>query len=280
MREKYIFSDHTYDKPFFLVYVNTSIFAISMIPISIKYIIQNGGISRVKNLAIQEWRVRYHGVERLKSQEEEDVTVGERLLVDDEGSFEAADLPNPNDKLTFLETARFSLEFCMIWFLGNYFASACLEYTSVASTTILTSTSSVWTLVFCAMMRIEPFSVRKLLGVLASLTGIILISTVDLSGADNDDNRGNFPHKSQRQIAIGDAMALFSAVVYGFYVVVMKRRIGNEDRVDMPLFFGLVGVFNILLLWPLFPILHFTGIEPVSFYLALCGRVFGVTNIE
>ncbi|KAI0833065.1 hypothetical protein F5Y06DRAFT_280726 [Hypoxylon sp. FL0890] len=258
----YIFSNDTYNKPFFLVYMNTSIFALSMIPISIKYIIKNGGVSRVKDLAIEEWRVRYHGVERLKTREEEDVTVGERLLVDDEECLEAAGLPNSNEKLTFMETVRFSLEFCMIWFLGNYFASACLEYTSVASTTILTSTSSVWTLIFCAMMRIEPFSVRKLLGVLASLIGIILISTVDLSGSDNDDHRGNFPHKSQRQIAIGDAMALFSAVVYGLYVVVMKRRIGNEDRIDMPLFFGIVGVFNILLLWPLFPILHYTGIEP------------------
>ncbi|KAI1377233.1 hypothetical protein F4677DRAFT_444457 [Hypoxylon crocopeplum] len=260
-----IFSDHTYDKPFFLVYINTSIFALSMIPISIKYIIQNGGYARVKNMAIQEWRVRYHGVQRLKSQEEEDMTVGERLLVDDEGSLEAADLPKPGDKLTIFETARFSLEFCMIWFLGNYFASACLEYTSVGSVTILTSTSSVWTLIFCAVMRIEPFSVRKLVGVLASLAGIILISTVDLTGADNDDNRGNFPHKSQQQIAIGDAMAFFSAVVYGLYVVVMKIRIGNEERVNMPLFFGLVGLFNIFLLWPLFFILHFTGIEPFEF---------------
>ncbi|KAI1135689.1 hypothetical protein F5Y05DRAFT_168644 [Hypoxylon sp. FL0543] len=257
-----IFSNDTYNKPFFLVYINTSVFALSMIPISIKYIIKNGGFNRVKNLAIEEWRIRYQGVERLKSQEEEDVTVGERLLVDDEECLETAGLPNTSDKLTFLETVRFGLEFCMIWFFGNYFASACLEYTSVASTTILTSTSSVWTLIFCAIMRIEPFSVRKLLGVLASLIGIVLISTVDLSGPDNDDHRGNFPHKSQRQIAIGDAMALFSAVVYGFYVVVLKKRIGSEDRIDMPLFFGIVGVFNIILLWPLFPILHFTGIEP------------------
>ncbi|KAI0883248.1 uncharacterized protein GGS22DRAFT_37828 [Annulohypoxylon maeteangense] len=258
-----IFSDHTYDKPFFLVYINTSIFALSMIPISIKYVIQNGGISRVKHQAIQEWRAaRYGGAERLKAQEEEDLTAGERLLVDDEGSFEAADLPKPSDKIGFFETARFSLEFCMIWFLGNYFASACLEYTSVGSVTILTSTSSVWTLVFCAAMRIEAFSVRKLAGVMASLAGIVLISTVDLSGADNDDSRGNFPHKSQKQIAIGDAMAFFSAVIYGLYVVVMKIRIGNEERVNMPLFFGLVGIFNILILWPLFIILHFTGIEP------------------
>ncbi|KAI8958890.1 hypothetical protein F5Y11DRAFT_334692 [Daldinia sp. FL1419] len=272
----YIFSDHTYDKPFFLVYMNTSIFALSMIPISIKYIIQNGGFARVKNQAIQEWRMRYQGVERLKSQEEEEaVTVGERLLGDDDdGSFEIVDPPRTEDKLSFLETARYSLEFCMIWFLGNYFASACLEYTSVASVTILTSTSSVWTLIFCAVMRIEPFSVRKLIGVLASLAGIILISTVDLSGKDNDDNRGNFPHKSQQQIAIGDAMAFFSAVVYGLYVVVMKVRIGNEDRVNMPLFFGLVGIFNILFLWPLFIILHITGIEP--FELPPSGKVWAI----
>ncbi|KAI0157885.1 hypothetical protein GGR52DRAFT_564481 [Hypoxylon sp. FL1284] len=274
----YIFSDHTYDKPFFLVYINTSIFAISMIPVSIKYVVENGGLTRVKNQAIREWRMKYRGVEPLKSQEEEELTAGERLLVEDEGSLEAVDLPKPSDKLSLLETARFSLEFCMIWFLGNYVASACLEYTSVGSVTILTSTSSVWTLIFCAVMRIEPFSIRKLVGVLASLAGIVLISTVDLSGADNDDNRGNFPHKSQQQIAIGDSMAFFSAVIYGLYVVVMKVRIGNEERVNMPLFFGLVGVFNVILLWPLFFILHFTGIEP--FQLPPDGKIWSIIMLN
>lgn len=41
----------------------------------------------------------------------------------------------------------------------------------------------------------------------------------------------------------------------------MKKRVENEDRVNMPLFFGLVGLFNLLFLWPGFIILHFTGIE-------------------
>ncbi|KAI0868794.1 hypothetical protein GGS24DRAFT_194493 [Hypoxylon argillaceum] len=259
----YIFSDRTYNKPFFVVYMNTSIFAISMIPISIKYTIQNGGFRRVKNQALQAWRGRAHGPDRFKSSaENEDSMLGERLLVSEEEHPEAHDLAEPAGKLSFLETAKFSLEFAMIWFFGNYFASAGLEYTSVGSVTILTSTSSVWTLIFCAMMKIEAFSVRKLIGVLASLSGVILISLVDLTGDGNDDGRGNFPHKTQAQIAIGDAMALFSAIVYGIYVVVMKVRIGNEDRVNMPLFFGLVGIFNVLLLWPLFPILHYTGIEP------------------
>lgn len=262
----YIFSDHSYDKPFFVVYVNTSIFAFSMIPITIKSILRNGGFGHARAVALQVWQEKslapLDGPRGRAQLDEEDATAGERLLVDDEGSYETYDVPKPDDKLTFRETAKRSLEFCMIWFFGNYFASACLEYTSVGSVTILTSTSSVWTLILCAIMRVEGFTVRKLIGVLASLAGIILISTVDLSGKDNDEDRGNFPHKTQMQIAIGDAMALFSAMVYGLYVTVMKVRIGDESRVNMPLFFGMVGIFNILFLWPLFIILHVTGIEP------------------
>ncbi|KAJ8131551.1 hypothetical protein O1611_g2077 [Lasiodiplodia mahajangana] len=246
-----------------------------MIPISIKYIIQHGGFRHAKNQALQIWKGRANGRDGLKtSAENEESALGERLLVDEEESLEISGIPAPAEQLSFLETARFSLEFAMIWFFGNYFASACLEYTSVGSVTILTSTSSVWTLIFCAIMRIEAFSLRKLIGVLASLSGVILISLVDLTGDGNDDGRGNFPHKTQSQIAIGDAMAFFSAIVYGVYVVVMKIRIGSEDRVNMPLFFGLVGTFNVLFLWPLFPILHYTGIEP--FELPPNGKIWAI----
>lgn len=165
-----------------------------------------------------------------------------------------------NSVLTVYETAKLSLEFCLLWFVANYLTAGCLQYTTVASSTILTSTSSIWTLVFGAMFHVEGFTARKLVGVLASLAGIVLISMVDLSG-NNDENRGKFPHKTQGEIAIGDAMAFFSALMYGIYAVVMKKRIGNEERVNMPLFFGLVGLFNVLFLWPGFIILHFTGVE-------------------
>ncbi|KAH8891356.1 hypothetical protein GQ53DRAFT_649173 [Thozetella sp. PMI_491] len=259
----YIFSDRTYNKPFFVVYINTSIFAFSLIPLGIKYVVKNG-VNATKSEAIELWRELRRGTGPSKSvEDEEDAIAGERLLMDDEGSLEALDMPHKEEQLNLRETAVLSLEFCMLWFLANYFASACLEYTSVGSVTILTSTSSVWTLIFCAVTRVESFSMRKLIGVLASLSGVVLISTVDLSGA-SDGNRGNFPHKSTAQIAIGDAMAFLSAIIYGIYVTVMKRKVGNEDRVNMPLFFGLVGLFNLFLLWPIFPILHYTGIEPFA----------------
>lgn len=132
--------------------------------------------------------------------------------------------------------------------------------------------TGVWTLIFGAFIGVEKFTVRKLLGVFASLAGIILISRVDLSSSsdspspnsDGGGNQGSFPHKTPAEIALGDAMAAFSSVLYGVYTIVMKKQVGDESRVNMQLFFGLVGLFNVLLLWPGFLILHWTGIEPFA----------------
>ena len=264
-----MFSDSSYDKPFLVVYVNSSVFAFSLLGMTIRYILKHG-IAHFKAEAAAVYHEYKTGNKRRPAAAEDpDATAGERLLASDDGLEVVTVAPDGADKLSFLETARLSLQFSMLWFSANYFASACLQYTSVASVTILTSTSSVWTLIFCSIMRIESFSYRKLVGVLASLTGVVLISTVDLSGS-SDENRGNFPHKTLGEIAVGDAMAFVSAVIYGLYVTVMKRKVGDEDKVNMPIFFGLVGVFILLLLWPLFFILHYTGMEPVCSPAHLC----------
>ncbi|PHH71223.1 hypothetical protein CDD80_5433 [Ophiocordyceps camponoti-rufipedis] len=276
----FIFSDHTYNKPFFLVYINSSVFALSVIPHAIRYLLKNG-LRGLRRDTLRLWRERRLRTAMPKptvvSDEEE--TAGERLLVSDEEAASQASEQSltGTDKLGGRETAILSFEFSMLWFAANYLASACLGFTSVASVTILTSTSSMWTLVLCALYRVEKFSVRKLVGVSASLVGVALVSTVDLSGSGSE-NRGSFPYKTPGQIAAGDAMALMSAVVYGLYVTVMKRRVGREDRVDMRLFFGLVGVFNLVLLWPLFPLLHWTGIE--TFAMPPTGKVWGVIAVS
>jgi drug/metabolite transporter (DMT)-like permease len=74
------------------------------------------------------------------------------------------------------------------------------------------------------------------------------------------------------------AVAFASAIVYGIYIVVMKKKVGNEDRVNMPLFFGLVGFFNLVFLWPGLFILHFTGVE--SFALPPTGKVWMIVLVS
>lgn len=194
----------------------------------------------------------------------QELLLGEAVEDSQTLSFKSATVMDGDFKppLTLPEIAKLSLEFCIIWFVANYFVAACLEYTTVASSTILTSTSSVFTLIFGAIFGVEKFTLRKLIAVCASLGGIILISMVDFSGTNTDDeHRGHFPEKSTHDIIIGDALAFLSAVMYGLYAVFMKKRIDDESRVNMPVFFGLVGLINVFLLWPGFFILHFTGVE-------------------
>ena len=258
-----------------MVYLNTSIFAISLVPIFTKYLWRNGfsGARRDAVHLIKTWNQKEPQVRPYERDGAE-----ERLLPDGDGTAsELAHASAENGKLSFQETAKFSLEFCLIWFISNYFTSACFEYTSVASGTILASTSGVWTLVCSALFRIEPFTARKFIGVMASLAGIILTSTIDLTGNDDRDS-GSFPHKTTGEMAVGDAMAFMSAVMYGLYVTIMKKRVGNEDRLDMALFFGLIGLFNLLLLWPLFFVLHWTGLE--SFQLPPSDTVWTVLLVS
>ena len=271
--------------------MNTAFFIIPLIPILIRKIRhQPEELARFRAQCHEKLRHKYSPVRPLlgespyhkyaRDSSHDEGLAGSRqlLLGDDDNESEGIERVNTrstasiSSQLSVQETARLSLEFCFLWFAANYFVSACLEYTTVASSTILTSTSSVFTLLFGAMFRVEKFTVKKLIAVLVSLAGIALISSIDLSGRDNDaDHRGDFPEKSTWELAVGDGLAFMSAVMYGIYAVFMKSRIGDESRVNMPLFFGLVGLMNVLLIWPGFFILHFTGVE--TFELPPGGRV-------
>ena len=60
---------------------------------------------------------------------------------------------------------------------------------------------------------------------------------------------------------LGDSLALISAFIGAVCMILLKVRIKDESRVDMLLFYGFVGLFNLLLLWPIGLILHLTGAE-------------------
>ncbi|KAL4796020.1 hypothetical protein BDV19DRAFT_388731 [Aspergillus venezuelensis] len=299
-----IFADNTYSKPFFVTYLNTSTFILPLFTIvasRLWSLSSAGKLYQVQSLGSlihlldsnQEGR-RGSERQRILGRDREDgfgagaENEGVRSWEDDDTLEDTNKGHGDGDgKLGLRETARLSFHFCLLWFTANYFSMACLQHTTVGSTTILTSTSGVWTLIFGALFRIENFTFRKAAGVIASLLGIILISRVDLSstddpsssnGADNGNSGSHFPQKSPAEIALGDSMAAFSAIMYGVYTIVLKRQVGDESRVNMQLFFGLVGVFNALFLWPGFLILHITGIEP--FALPDSGRIWGIILIN
>jgi len=188
--------------------------------------------------------------------------------------------PSPSstqDKLTTRETAWLALKFCLLWFISNFFVSACLRYTTVASSSVLGATSSGFTLLFGAIFGAERFTIRKLGGVMVCLLGVFMISRVDLSG-ESDENRGDFPHKSWSEMAVGDVLALSAAACYGLYTILLSKGVGNETRLDVFLFFGFIGAFNLLFIWIGLPIMHWTGYE--TFEMPPTSRIWWIIIIN
>ena len=90
---------------------------------------------------------------------------------------------------------------------------------------------------------------------------------VSLSDSETKQTAGLASHPTTQhafvdsRATLGDILALVSALFYAMYVILLKVRIKSESRIDMQLFFGFVGLFNILVCWPIGIILHFTGVE-------------------
>lgn len=279
-----IFADHTYAKPFFLTYLNTAVFVFCLIPGLWRSVHGQHGrgtwtqtikttLTRLRSG--ESWE-RSGTAGRLRKEEDDEE---ESFIHDTTGP---APVAEENKVLPLIPTAQMALKFCLLWFLANYFAMACLQYTTVASTTILTSTSSMWTLLIGAITKTEKFTWRKLGGVLLSLTGVALISQVDLGARDTDngDKGSTFPNKPPLELALGDAFALLSAVIYGLYTITLKRTTlsAQPREIHMPTFFGFVGLFNVLFLWPAFLGFHFTGLE--TFQPPPTGRVWTILLIN
>lgn len=75
--------------------------------------------------------------------------------------------------LTTSETAQLAFMFCPLWFCANWAMNAALGYTSVSSTTILSSMSGFFTLAAGACVGVEIFTVGKLLSVILRCVALI-----------------------------------------------------------------------------------------------------------
>ena len=95
--------------------------------------------------------------------------------------------------------------------------------------------------------------------IINSFIGVLLVSLSDSSPPTSKQSTRSLP--TLRHAVLGDALALISALFGAIWVIFMKVRIQDDSRVDLPLFFGLVGFCNMLLLWPIGLVLHLMGAE-------------------
>ncbi|CAR24787.1 KLTH0G04312p [Lachancea thermotolerans CBS 6340] len=277
-----IFEDGLYRKPFLLTYINTASFVFYLLP-------------TFRAVCANYWATGSFHIRRELVLEEEGPHEERELPLDEEqgaasaaaGAAAAATtlsplIPKdsaeaPNDaltgaKLSLRATIQLSGQFCILWFLANLVTNASLSYTSVASQTILSSTSSFFTLLIGSLFHVESVNRVKVLGSVISFVGIVFVTKSD---ADNTASAGEVhsavPYKFHNGISsdnteafvifCGNLLALAGALFYGLYCTLLKWRIRDETRVNMKIFFGFVGLFTLVLLWPTVVLLHFLGWE-------------------
>ncbi|XP_014673949.1 PREDICTED: solute carrier family 35 member F5-like [Priapulus caudatus] len=154
------------------------------------------------------------------------------------------------NKLTIRQVAKFALMFCFVWFAANCAYQEAIADTQPGVVNVLASTSGLFTLVLAAIFpsaAADKFSLSKFVAVACSVGGVIVVSLSDLQ------LDGNVP--------TGAIWALVSAILYSVYLVLLKKKAENEERLDIAMFFGFVGLFNFALLWPGFLALHYSGRE-------------------
>ncbi|XP_042039778.1 thiamine-repressible mitochondrial transport protein THI74-like [Salvia splendens] len=152
-----------------------------------------------------------------------------------------------------------SLYLAPIWFITEYLSNSALAYTSVASTTVLTSTSGLFTLFFGALIGQDTVNAAKVIAVLISMAGVAM-TTVGTTWAPDEILSVT---ETRRHSIAGDIFGLLSAASYGLFTVLLKRSAGSEgDKVDVQKFFGYIGLLTFVGLWWLVFPLNALGIEP------------------
>jgi len=244
-----------YEKPFLVTYLNTSAFSLYLLPYMIRRTME---------------RFRRDDVQRsIRTPSEYQPLATDADAAEILASTEPSSAPLSTDRLNIRETAQLAALFCPLWFIANWSVNASLDYTSVASATILSSMSGFFTLGLGRLFKVETLTLIKLSAVVTSFGGVVLVSLSDSQQSLPPTSPPVEPPPTlENPITtfasahiFGDFLALLSALFYALYVILLKVRIKEESRIDMQLFFGFVGLFNILACWPIGIALHLIGIE-------------------
>ncbi|XP_015440077.1 PREDICTED: solute carrier family 35 member F5 isoform X2 [Dufourea novaeangliae] len=292
---KYIYRESAFEKPFFSTYVKTSMFTLYLLglcfwppwrdqcnkPATYMFIDPNveddnfyseANTSLVSNFLSDPMfvpiktpdhcdrssgtesddssirSVRFSKLAEVRHMSETDATEALLARLSYQASLRAGEhVRRQANKFSVQKVAKIALMFCLLWFMANYMHQISLVKTEAGVVTVLSSTSSLFTLFLAAFFPSnggDKFTLSKLVAVSVSILGLVLVGLSDLTIETN-------------RIPTGIILALVSAFFYAAYIVFLTRKVDHEDKMDIPMFFGFVGLFSLTLLWPLFFILHY-----------------------
>ncbi|XP_058796700.1 solute carrier family 35 member F5 [Phymastichus coffea] len=287
---KYIYKEVAFDKPFFSTYIKTSMFTLyllglcfwppwrdqcnkpatymfidpnvedenfyseastslsdpTFVPIKTSEQCERSSGTESDDSSIRS--VRFSKLAEVRHMSESDATEALLARLSYQASVRAGEHARKQaNKFPVHKVAKIALSFCFPWFIANYSYQMSLSQTEAGIVTVLSSTSSLFTLFLAAFFPSnngDKFTLSKLVAVTISFLGLVLVGFSDLAIEVN-------------RVPTGIILALVSAFFYATYIVFLRKKVDHEDKMDIPMFFGFVGLFNLTLLWPLFFILHY-----------------------
>ena len=196
----------------------------------------------------------------------------------------AGEIGSPLGPFKWMFYIKMAAVLSMVGLMSGYTWYISLDHTPLPSNTAVYQTSPV--LVFAISIPVlgEKVTAVKVGATVASVVGAVLVSMgrgntghKNSSTANNSNNGAESTHISHE--GFGFAMCAVSTCLYACFEVAYKRlctdsndpvKIANAFR-----FIGLIGAMVVLSV-PLFPILHYTNVEPFdwpSWDVTRCARV-------
>ncbi|XP_037920630.1 solute carrier family 35 member F5 [Hermetia illucens] len=277
---KYVLKDDNCNKPFFSAYTEVSMFALYLLVIGIIEPLRET-CTRNKNYSIMEmtredenYTPNYNRLsdssfvpiqsDALSSTESDDSTIrsvrfSKLAEVREMSSVDASEALMSRlsysaslrlrKQKTHHQTAKAALLYSILYFIGKYSHHTSINSTETPIVTAFSSTSSLFTLILASMFpstNSDKFSFSKLIAVLINMSGIVLVTVAHDSA---------FIFSRECMLSLLNAFFTSLALVY----ILAKNII--EDKFDIPLFLGFVGLWNLILMWPLFFVLDLLQIE-------------------
>lgn len=158
-------------------------------------------------------------------------------------------------ELTRGEVVSLSIQLTLIYYSYNSLMMQALKYTSPASSTVLGSTTSVFTLFIGTYLGIDLLSIKKVGCVLGSSAGVLLVTLFDTASG-----RGEVEAKNP---LLGNCLVIAGAFSYSLYLINMELKTAGR-KCDERQIFGFVGVLTFLFGIPLLLLLHMLEIETLE----------------
>ncbi len=197
---QYTFQDLKYNAPFFLTYISTALFSFYLPIYALRQALARLWVGSSQSsssdmtgaastrLARSESLGAYAPVDEVvataDAAENKSSPRAIRLQIrvpQDEDPTEpvegiAMTAPPAHVPLTVNETAQLSLLFFFIWFVQNLLFNVSLQLTSVSSNTILSSTSSLFTIVWSCVCLAQACKWLDFLAVITTIVGVCMVS--------------------------------------------------------------------------------------------------------